>query len=558
MFHNFCEQPAAYVRRVASFEWMKRIRKHERDRKSQLGQFLTPEGTARKIVASLKLYPASTVLEPGCGDGAFVIPLIDRFLEMHEGKNIKTRLDHILNHNIWAVEMDVGLYQRLRKRIEEKYGYCPAKSNLLYGDFLHQRFDLEFDFSTGNPPFGATIDLEHQDAWEKVYGRRDGHKIKKESYSWFVLKALDHLRFWGGYSFICSDSFLTIKTMDGLRRYLVDHGSVEVDRLDYFSEETDYPMVLIRGAKGFKTPSILLDGNPVYRKHMEMTGNFSWTITEEDARYFDGPKLGDYVVCTGGMTTGKNEYFVREVKDGKIEETHRFEFFEDPITLERERSRARLNKLSPQKEEEIRQLEANGVTRKNVRITPLDKPEVLKTNAGYKPYNKATREIIYAPTRYAIYWKNDGEAVKTFKRNGNWYLHGIGGMPYFGLEGLTWNLVASRLKMRYLPEGYILDSGAPCGFLKDGVAHDELYFIIGWGTTDLATRLLKSYVNHTQNIQGKDVERLPYPFWVGPEEKVRVIDLVESLIVEAEHGREIRPGDEEIVEINNLFVYNTC
>lgn len=531
---------------------MKRIRKHERDRKSQLGQFLTPVETARKMVNGLKLTPGSTVLEPGSGDGSFVIPLIDRFLEFHK-EDIQGALEYILNHNIWAIELDVDLYQRLLNRIEERYGYCPRKCNLLYGDFLQHDFRMEFDFSIGNPPFGATIDLKYQDAWEKVYGRRDGHKIKKESYSWFLLKVLDNLRYWGGYSFICSDSFLTIKTMDGLRRYLMDHGSVEVDRLVHFSEETNYPMVVIRGAKGFATNSILLDGNPVYRKHMEMIGNFSWTITREDARYFNGPKLSDYLVCTGGMTTGKNEYFIREVRDGKLEEPYKFEYFDDPITLEKEKARARLNKLSPAKETAIRLSEAKGATRRNVKITPRRKPKLVDVNSDYKCYNKAAKEIIYAPTRYAIYWKNDGEAVRTYKKNGNWYLHGIGGMPYFGREGLTWNLVASRLKMRYLPAGFILDSGAPCGFLKDDITHDELYFILGWGVTDLATRLLKTYVNHTQNIQGKDVERLPYPFWVSAENKVLAIDLVESLIVEAKHGHEVVSDSPEMRELNKMY-----
>jgi hypothetical protein len=474
----------------------------------------------------------------------------------HTGENIKDSLDYILNRNIWAVELDVDLYQKLRNHIEEQYGYCPKRCNLIYGDFLNQKFDLEFDYSTGNPPFGATIDLAYQDVWEKKYGRWNGHKIKKESYSWFVLKAIDHLRFMGAYSFICSDSFLTIKTMDGLRRYLMGRGQVRVDKLDYFSDETDYPMVVISGVKGFGTDHILLNGQPVYRKHMEITGNFSWTITSEDARYFDGPKLSEYMVCTGGMTTGKNEYFVREVKDGRIEEPYRFEYVDEPITLKRELERARLNKISDRQTAEISSMEAKGETRRNVKIVLRRQPQIVQMpHSDYKCYNKATPEIIYAPVKYAIYWKNDGEAVKVFKKNGNWYLHGIGGLNYFGREGCTWNLVASRLKMRYLPDGFILDSGAPCGFLKCGISHDELYFIIGWGVTDLATRLLKGYINHTQNIQGKDVERLPYPFWVNDKNKKRAIDLVKLLISQAEGGRQIQLNDPEIAELNKVFVY---
>ena len=223
---------------------VKRKRKHERDKKSQLGQFLTPSSLAGEIVDSLLLTSSTTVLEPGCGDGSFVMPLIERFMRLHSGSNQKC-LDHILNKNIWAVELDPDLHQRLRQRIKDKYGYCPNDCNLFCDDFLLHKFNLEFDLATGNPPFGATINLAVQDELEKVYGRRDGRKIKKESYSWFMLKVLDNLRFSGDYKFICSDSFLTIKTMDGLRRYLMDHSSVCVDRLNHFSEETNYPMVVI-------------------------------------------------------------------------------------------------------------------------------------------------------------------------------------------------------------------------------------------------------------------------------------------------------------------------
>ena len=108
----------------------------------------------------------------------------------------------------------------------------------------------------------------------------------------------------------------------------------------------------------------------------------------------------------------------------------------------------------------------------------------------------------------------------TFKKTGNWYLHGVGGMKYFGREGITWALIAQRLCMRYLPAGYILDSGAPCAFLRPGVEHDELFFILGWSLTDLCNTILKEVLNHTRNIQSKDFERLPYPVWVSAARNV--------------------------------------
>lgn len=109
-------------------------------------------------------------------------------------------------------------------------------------------------------------------------------------------------------------------------------------------------------------------------------------------------------------------------------------------------------------------------------------------------------------------------------------------MKFFGREGLSWSLIAPRLYARYLPPGYILDSGAPCAFLRGGVEHDELFFILGWALTDLCSRILKEVINHTRNIQSKDFERLPYPAWVGPDSKRQAILDVKRLVARAQSG----------------------
>jgi hypothetical protein len=155
-----------------------------------------------------------------------------------------------------------------------------------------------------------------------------------------------------------------------------------------------------------------------------------------------------------------------------------------------------------------------------------------------------------------VYWKDDGDAVMTFRKNGNWYLHGVGGQKFFDREGLTWQLISTRLNMKYLPAGYILDSGAPCAFLRDGIEPDELYFIFAWTLTPLATKILKVVINHTMNIQGKDVERLPYPWWVSADAKKQIVAMIENMLAEAQNGRKFRPESKEIVELETLFAMN--
>ena len=128
-------------------------------------------------------------------------------------------------------------------------------------------------------------------------------------------------------------------------------------------------------------------------------------------------------------------------------------------------------------------------------------------------------------------------------------------MKYFGREGLTWSLIAPRLYARHLPQGYILDSGAPCAFLRQGIPHDELFFIMGWALTDLCNRILKEVLNHTRNIQSKDFERLPYPSWVDGGRKEKAVELVKGLIALARSGQELSFGSPEVRCLNDVYAW---
>lgn len=545
------------------------VPKIRREHKRQLGQFLTPPAIAQALVDRVTLGRDDKVLEPSMGDGAFVIPLIERFLPLYDG-SLPARLAQVLAHNVCGVELDPALYARCLDNIRARWGDLPERHNFLCADFFRCNFlpgagesgaamrGETFTHIVGNPPFGGTIDPAIQDALDGVYGFRNGEKIKKESYAFFIVKSLDLLAPGGRLCFICSDTFLTIRTMRGLRRLLMSQGEVTIASLPYFSDETAHPMVVLDFVKrGVAASAVAVNGVRVPRAQIELTGNFSWRITDDLAKYFAGPVLGDYLIASSGMTVGKNAWFVREIVDDAIVEPYTFEFFADPITLDRERARARLGKLSPQKIAQVRTQEASGATRRAVRIVPRGAPQrVPLPHPDYCYYNKGVSAILYTPPTHVIYWKDEGDAVLTFKKNGPWYLHGVGGQPYFKREGLTWQLIASALHTRYLPAGCILDSGAPCAFLRRGVAHDELYFILGWTLTRLCNRLLKEVINHTKNIQGKDFERLPYPCWVTPPVKAEIVAIVRRLVEEAQRGRQFTRQSAEVAWLEERFVWD--
>ncbi len=522
---------------------MIRHAKRARPQHRQLGQFLTPVPLAREVAASpLALNPA-TALEPSFGEGAFLLPMIEHYMERESG-SVSARLGRVLNERVWGVEIDPALYERALTAIRSRWGSLPSTHNLVLGDYF--RFDVgmqRFGAIIGNPPFGGTFDRHLEDILDRRYGSYRGAKLKKETYSFFIAKALDELAPDGALAFICSDTFLTIKTMAGLRMLLMDRGQPTVKRLAEFSDETSYDMVTLSLRAGEPATEAKVCGQSIRRQAMEATGNYSWTVSEAYAGLFAGPTIGDLMVATGGMTIGRNELFVREVTDGAVEEPFEFAFTERPITLEEELRHARLGKLSPRQQDEIRSREAEGQTRRVVVPHPRERPlRVALPHRDYANYNKASGKRLYAPPSHAVYWKDEGDAVLTFKKSGPWYLRGVGGAPYFGREGLTWQLVAPRINARYLPPGYILDSGAPCAFLHDGIAEDELWFVLGWLQTGLASAILKEVINHTRNIQGKDIERLPYPWWVSSSDQKRVTDLTRDAVHRLKAGQRLDPA----------------
>ncbi len=522
--------------------------KAARIEKRQLGRFYTPAALASRLVAEIPLTPRSTVLEPSAGAGAFVLPFVERFMRLHEGTDSE-RLQRVLTENVFAVEIDREAHAALLAAIERRWGGLPAIHNLVCGDFFTTDFEgpptgrslfadhRRFDLIVGNPPFGGTIDPRIQDRLDGRYGERDGLKIKKETYSFFIVRSVEMLLPRGRLRFICSDTFLTIPTMKGLREFLLNRGSASVRSAHGCFEETSQPMVVLDFEATGRAQQVQVDGRALRRDTINLTGNRSWQVTEALGPLFAGPKLGDVMVASSGMTIGKNELFVREIENEHITECFDFRFREEPITLERETERARLGHVPAARIAEIARQERAGTTRRNVEVVPLDVSRRIRLpHPDYCYYNKACGDIVYAPPSAAVYWRDEGDAVKTFKKNGNWYLHGVGGQSYFKREGLSWQLIAPALNARYLPEGYILDSGAPCAFLRDGIARDELWFILGWCLTPLCTKVLKDVLNHTRNIQSKDFERLPYPFWVDPRAKSEAIARCKGMVAAAARG----------------------
>lgn len=529
--------------------------KLNRDKKKQLGQFMTPIKKCQELLESYNFTSNDKILEPSFGEGNFILSLIDKFLDLYEGP-LSEKVQKILINNIYGVELDEDLFNKTLYRIEEKYGFFPTNHNFYISDFLIKDFDIQFDYIIGNPPFGGSINPKFDEVLEKKYGKRFNEKIKKETYSFFIVKSIEHLKENGILLFISSDTFLTIKTMKGLRNYLFKTGSNKIKSIEFFSEETNYPMVVLTFSKSDIKDFIILNNCKIYLDSILLTDNFSWYVPIEFTKYFKGDKLSKYVIGSGGMTVGKNDLFLRKINNNNtIQESYQFTFFQDPITLKKELSKARLNKLSETKIKEITEQEKRGESVRNVRIESTSIKTIQLPNIDYKFYNKSSNESLYAHPKTAIFWKDNGDACLTYKKCGNWYLGGVGGKKFFGKECITWQLISSKINARYLEEGYILDNSSPIIVLKENVNKDELFFILGWLLTSECTAILKKVINHTKNIQSKDVERLPYPWWVDEYTKNNIVKFIKKSIIYKKENNKI--PDNFFEKLNSLFEMKT-
>ena len=507
--------------------------KNTSDKKQQLGQFMTPLDLCRKLISGYTFKDTDRILEPSTGDGGFAIAIIEKYLsEVYTDTNdtLISKINKVLCTNLTCVEIDPDLCKEFIKRVKTHFE-LGSDSNIVGNFYIHDFLTWEsvitnkFDYIIGNPPFGGTIDVQLQDTLDKKYGNRYGKKIKKETYSFFIVKCVEeHLKDKGKMFFILSDTFLTIKTMQGVRRFLTKMGFNKIDTLDKFSEETLFPMVTLHFNKNDISDHITLNGNPISVQSMESTANYSWNTSIGLEKYFGGKTIGEFMIGSGGLTTGNNELFVRTIKNGKITEEYDFTFYDKPINLLEKIKNSRHNKLSINKIKKIVDSQDNGDTERDVRIIKREPIEIILPHPDYKSYNKSDGKLLFSVAKNVIYWKDNGDAVRTYKKNGRWHLHGMGGQKFYGKEGISWQLIATEIKPRYLPTGHILDNSGPILITKDGIEKEELYFIIGWLCSDLATLILKEVINHTRNIQAKDLERLPYPFWIELEQKKLVIN----------------------------------
>ncbi|MDK2799610.1 MAG: hypothetical protein PWQ70_1229 [Clostridiales bacterium] len=136
--------------------------------------------------------------------------------------------------------------------------------------------------------------------------------------------------------------------------------------------------------------------------------------------------------------------------------------------------------------------------------------EINNSNNLYKNYVKGGGSVQYLGiNNVRIFW--DEEQIK------NTYGSAIRNKQYYFKEGLTFSGVNSkRFSVRYLPKGFIFDSGGSFIYIKDS---KDIFYFLGLLNSKFVNYILK-ILNPTINYKNDDIHRLPFIKPTNSEKKI--------------------------------------
>ncbi len=215
----------------------------------------------------------STALEPSCGSGAFLVPVVERLLRSareHE-RSLEDAHDSLVAFDLLPDNVDSsrlavqsalvsdGVESNLAEALSRRWVRC--------GDFLlDPPRERSVDFALGNPPYVRleSVPRERSDAYRRACGTMGG---RADVYVGFFEHALRALRDGGVLGFICADRWMRNAYGARLRAMVTEGWAVEVlvsmTGVDAFEDEVDaYPAVTVLRRGGQTRGPLVIDATP--------------------------------------------------------------------------------------------------------------------------------------------------------------------------------------------------------------------------------------------------------------------------------------------------------
>lgn len=170
--------------------------KHDKFKKQQLGQVFTPKEIVDFMIRKVNPDIQHSIIEPSCGDGAFILGLLDFFWE--QGNNIDNIKDWF-EHKLVALDIDNDALEQCKNNITNWFSKYDTEninlSNIKCVDALtcgsfETVNNSYFDICIGNPPY---IQAKHMDKSQLDFVKtnfKSCQKSKPNLYYAFIEKFL--------------------------------------------------------------------------------------------------------------------------------------------------------------------------------------------------------------------------------------------------------------------------------------------------------------------------------------------------------------------------------
>lgn len=273
------------------------------------------------------------IIDPACGDGAFLSEVLIRFIEdaqkaKIENQTIKAKIEN----NIFGFDIDENAVKKcisILNDIAWKYGLKNIKWNILKADSLDKsfvnRFFDSFDFVVGNPPY---IRIQHLGSKRREKIQNEWQLCKKGSTDIFI--TFFELGYYllnktGKLGYITPNTYLKTKAGECLRNFIKFHQIlktlIDFEHNQLFDNATTYSLITILDKNHKKNAFSLFKGdkeniNYIDEIDIENLNKDNWVLTSNDILKKlneiekRGLPLNEIAKIHVGITTLADDYYI--------------------------------------------------------------------------------------------------------------------------------------------------------------------------------------------------------------------------------------------------------
>jgi predicted RNA methylase len=270
--------------------------------KNKQGLYYTPPSIVREIVSEIDFSNGQTYLDPCCGSGSYLI-----------------NIPNATPQQLFGIDSDAVAVMLCKANLILKFKTIDVIPQVFCFDFLEENslFDLQetinarnitFNYIFTNPPWGAI---------SRPNDSRSQISTSKESFSRFLLKALDMLNENGTANLLLPEAVLNVKTHSKLRERLIKQYAIEKIQIFpnlFTGVTTKFVSLELKKSLPVEKVSIYKDGvvSIVNRKIFEHSNKFVFSLIDAadqkilDALFSRGYSSLSDSVWALGIVTGDN------------------------------------------------------------------------------------------------------------------------------------------------------------------------------------------------------------------------------------------------------------